>query len=207
MPDDAPYIEPMSITGSWKIRPQQFNDDRGTFLAPFRQDLMHTTVGHALTVSQVNCAVSSAGVIRGIHFVYVPPGQAKYVTCVGGAVFDVIVDLRIGSPTFGAWESTILDDINRYAVYLPQGLGHAVMSLTEGSTIVYLTSTPYMPEYEHTITPVDPRIGINWPRARADGGPLSIRLSDRDAGAPSLAAAYRQGILPTFEPSHTLGWP
>lgn len=199
MPDDT-HMEPLSISGSWKTRPQRFDDDRGTFLVPFRQDLMSANVGHELEVSQLNCAVSSGGVIRGIHFVDIPPGQAKYVTCVAGAVLDVVVDVRIGSPTFGQWESTVLDDIDRRAVYLSEGLGHAVMSLTEGSTIVYLTSTPYTPKYEHAITPLDPQIGIDWPRTRPDGTALPIRLSDRDAGAPSLATAYRQGILPAFEP-------
>ncbi|WP_344232986.1 dTDP-4-dehydrorhamnose 3,5-epimerase [Kribbella hippodromi] len=192
-------MEPLAISGAWKLRPRQFDDDRGTFVVPFRQDLLTAAAGHPLAVSQLNCAVSAAGVIRGIHFVDTPPGQAKYVVCVAGAVLDVVVDVRVGSPTFGRWDSAILDDVDRSAVYLSEGLGHAVMSLTEQSTIAYLTSTPYQPHFERTVTPLDKEIGIDWPAGRSDGTELSIRLSDRDAEAPSLATACRQGILPVFQ--------
>ena len=85
--------------------------------------------------------MSAPGVLRGIHFSDVPPGQAKYVTCVAGAVLDVVVDIRVGSPTFGQWDSVLLDDVDRREIYLAEGLGHAFMSLADGSTVVYLCST------------------------------------------------------------------
>ncbi|GAA2796464.1 dTDP-4-dehydrorhamnose 3,5-epimerase family protein [Kribbella solani] len=195
---DDPAVEPMLISGAWKFMPRRFDDQRGTFLVPFQQDLMRATVGHEIEVGQVNCAISAAGVIRGIHFTGTPPGQAKYVTCLAGEVLDVVVDLRVGSPTFGRWDSAVLQGVGRSAVYLSEGLGHAVMSLTEKSVIAYLCSTQYAPEREHAITPLDPRLGIDWPAKGPAGTILRICLSDRDAAAPTLTTAYEQGILPAF---------
>ena len=106
-------------------------------------------VGHRLDLQQANCSVSAAGVLRGIHFADVPPGQAKYVTCVKGAVLDVAIDVRVGSPTFGTWDAVLLDDVDRRAVYLSEGLGHAFLSLEDDSTVLYLCSTGYSPGREH----------------------------------------------------------
>ena len=143
--------------------------------------------------------MSVAACIRGIHFADVPPGQAKYVTCVGGAVLDVVVDLRVGSPTFGRWETVLLDDRNRRAMYLAEGLGHAFMALAR-TTIVYLCSTQYAPGREHTIDPLDPTIGIEWPAAARDGSRFEVVLSARDASAPTLTEAQANGMLPIYVP-------
>src|SRR5690606_21424643 len=133
-------------------------------------------VGHPLTLAQANLSVSAAGVVRGIHYAEVPPGQAKYVTCPSGAVLDVVVDLRVGSPTFGRWEAVRLDDVDRRAVYLTEGLGHGFCALTEGATVAYLCSTTYHPAAERSIHPLDPALGITWP---VD----APHLSARDANA------------------------
>ncbi|MCZ9337371.1 dTDP-4-dehydrorhamnose 3,5-epimerase, partial [Streptomyces sp. TRM76130] len=93
--------------------------------------------GYDLSLAQANCSVSRRGVLRGVHFSEVPPGQAKYVTCVRGAVLDVVVDLRTGSPGFGRWEAVRLDDDTRHAVFLAEGLGHAFMALSDDATVVY----------------------------------------------------------------------
>ena len=143
----------------------------------------------ALPIS--NCSVSARGVLRGIHFADVPPGQGKYVTCVRGAVLDVAVDIRVGSPTFGRWDSVLLDERDRRGIYLAEGLGHAFLSLEDGSTVVYLCSTGYNPSAEHEVHPLDPAIGIDWP---TDVVPL---LSPKDAAAPTLADAAALGLLPT----------
>ena len=87
--------------------------------------------GHRLDVRQANCSVSSAGVLRGLHFAQLPPSQAKYVTCVSGSVFDVVVDIRVGSPTFGQWDSVLLDDKDRRTIYISEGLGHAFLALQD----------------------------------------------------------------------------
>ena len=142
---------------------------------------------------QANASVSAKGVVRGIHFADVPPGQAKYVTCVKGSVLDVIVDIRVGSPTFGQWTSVLLDDRDRRAVYLSEGLGHGFCSLEDGSTVVYLCSEGYNPSGEHEVHPLDPAIGIEWP---LDG--VEPELSAKDAAAPTLAEAAAAGLLPDF---------
>ena len=123
--------------------------------------------------------MSSAGTLRGIHFAELPPSQAKFVTCVHGAALDVVIDLRLGSPTFGQWDSVHLDDEERRAVYLPEGLGHAFMALEDHTVVNYLCSAPYAPDREHGIHPLDPEIGIRWPTTRRDGGPLTPLLPRR----------------------------
>ena len=143
--------------------------------------------------------MSAAGVVRGIHFADVPPGQAKYVTCPSGAVLDVIVDLRIGSPTFGRWDSVLLDDIDRRAVYLSEGLGHAFVSLEDRSTVLYLCSAGYAPGREHGVHPLDPTIAIVWPTTDRHGAPLQLQFSAKDEVAPTLAEAAASGLLPQLD--------
>jgi len=183
-------IRPLRVPGALEITPRQFGDERGRFLEWFKDVAFVEAVGHRLDLAQANCSVSSRGVLRGIHYADVPPGQAKYVTCVRGAVLDVAVDIRVGSPTFGNWDSVLLDTVDRRAIYLPEGLGHAFLALEDDSTVVYLCSTGYAPEREHEIHPLDPAIGIEWP---LDVAPV---LSPKDAAAPTLAEARDLGLLP-----------
>jgi dTDP-4-dehydrorhamnose 3,5-epimerase len=150
-------------------------------------------LGYRLEVAQVNCSVSHRGVIRGIHFADVPPGQAKYVCCVSGSIMDVVVDLRVGSPTFRSWEAVELDGAGGRALFLAEGLGHAFTARTAEATVVYLCSSPYRPGGEHGIHPLDPGIGITWP----DGG--EVILSDKDAAAPRLEQALAEGLLPSYD--------
>lgn len=189
---------PLTIEGAWEITPRQFGDPRGVFLEWFKEAPFSEVVGHGLALAQANLSVSAAGVLRGVHFADVPPGQAKYVTCVRGAVLDVVVDIRVGSPTFGRWDSIVLDDETRRAAYLSEGLGHAFLSLEDGSTVAYLCSTPYAPERERGIHPLDARLGIEWPTSGRDGSPIEPRLSKKDAAAPSLVEAEQRELLPTF---------
>jgi len=188
----------LKVPGAWEFTPKQLGDDRGVFLEWFRDPTFTEATGRTLDLQQANCSVSAAGVLRGVHFADVPPGQAKYVTCVRGAVLDVAVDLRVGSPTFGVWDAVLLDDVDRRAVFLSEGLGHAFLSLEDDSTVVYLCSTGYAPGREHGIDPLDPEVGIDWPTAGRDGAEFEFRLSDKDAAAPSLAAALESGLLPRF---------
>ena len=192
-------IRPLAVEGAFEVTPTQLADDRGVFLEWFKDAAFVEAVGHPLVLAQANCSVSAAGVLRGIHFADVPPGQAKYVTCASGAVLDVVVDIRVGSATFGHWDSVLLDDVDRRAIYLGEGLGHAFMSLAPGSTVLYLCSTGYAPGRERGINPLDPAIGINWPTTGRDGTPLKPRLSDKDATAPGLADARSQGLLPSSD--------
>ncbi|WP_062381019.1 dTDP-4-dehydrorhamnose 3,5-epimerase family protein [Demequina pelophila] len=189
-------IRELTIAGAFEVTTRHFGDDRGKFLEWFKVDRFRELTGHDLTLAQANCSVSAAGVLRGIHYADVPPGQAKYVTCAAGAVWDVIVDLRVGSPTYGQWDAVLLDDVDRKAVYLPEGLGHGFLSLADGSTVLYLCSTPYNPTGEHEVHPLDPALGIDWPTHSRDGRPLTYQLSAKDQAAPTLAQAHAAGQLP-----------
>ena len=185
-------MDPLSIEGAWAYTPVIRSDPRGSFLELFRGGEFLAALGYRLEVAQANCSVSRRGVIRGIHFADVPPGQAKYVSCPSGAILDVVVDLRTGSPGYGRWEAVRLDDENRCSLFISEGLGHAFMALSETATVVYLCSTPYALDREHGVHPLDPAVGIAWP----DGSePV---LSDKDAAAPSLAEACAAGLLPSY---------
>ena len=186
-------MRPLKIEGAWACAPRVFPDERGAFHEWFKETPFRAEAGRPLGLAQANCSVSRRGVLRGIHYADVPPSQAKYVKCVRGAVLDVIVDIRIGSPTYGQWEAVRLDDVDHRAVFIAEGLGHAFLALTDEATVIYLCSTPYAPAREHGIHPLDDRIGIDWP---SDIEPL---LSDKDAGAPTLAQAERDGLLPRYE--------
>lgn len=182
-------IRPLSIAGALEVTPVLHADERGLFAESYRFDRLAETIGHPLRLAQANLSVSARGVVRGIHYADVPPGQAKYVQCLHGAVLDVIVDLRVGSPTFGRWEAVRLDDGDRRAVYVAEGLGHGICALTDGATIMYLCSETHAPAREHAVHALDPELGIEWP------APAPV-LSERDAAAPSLADALAAGRLP-----------
>lgn len=186
-------IRELSIPDSYEITPVQRRDDRGVFLEWYRHDLLEEAVGHSLDLRQANISVSKKGVVRGIHFADIPPGQAKYVTVAHGAVLDFVVDVRIGSPTFGQWDSVLLDGINCRAIYLAEGLGHAFVALTEDATVSYLVSDTYDASREHSIDPIDPAIGLVFPAEITD-----LLLSPKDTAAPSLSQAVQQGLLPSW---------
>lgn len=189
-------LRPLSIEGAWEITPRQHGDPRGVFLEWYRFDRLAEEVGHPLRLAQANMSVSARGVVRGIHFAATPPGQAKYVTCVRGAVLDVVVDLRAGSPTYGRWEGVRLDDADRRAVYLSEGLGHGFCALTDDATLCYLCSETYNPAAEHCVHPLDPELAVDWP---VD----TPQLSARDQDAPSLADARSRGLLPDYAACRT----
>jgi dTDP-4-dehydrorhamnose 3,5-epimerase len=155
--------------------------------------VLEPVLSHPLTVKQANHSVSSRGTLRGVHFADVPPGQAKYVYCTRGAVLDVVVDLRVGSPTFGVSDAVRLDEQDRRGIYLSEGLGHAFLALTDDANVTYLCSTPYAPGREHGVHPLDPELELPWPQ---DVEPL---LSDKDTAAPTLAEARERGLLPSYE--------
>src|SRR5512142_665305 len=133
----------MGIGGAWTFTPAVYRDERGYFLEWFRAAELSESLGYWPETAQANLSVSRRGVLRGIHFADVPPGQAKYVTCISGAVLDVVVDLRVGSPGYRRWEPVPLDGESRRAVFISEGLGHAFMALSDEATVVYLCSTPY----------------------------------------------------------------
>jgi dTDP-4-dehydrorhamnose 3,5-epimerase len=187
-------IRELSIADSYEITPIQRADDRGVFLEWYRFDSLSEVTGHPIVLRQANTSVSKKGVVRGIHFADVPIGQAKYVTAPYGAVLDYVIDIRVGSPTFGQWDTVLLDDIDRRAIYLAEGLGHAFVALTDDAVVSYLVTDTYNPTAEHGINPLDAEIGLVFP---PEAG-LAL-LSPKDVEAPSLSEALEQGKLPTWD--------
>ncbi|SFS39945.1 dTDP-4-dehydrorhamnose 3,5-epimerase family protein [Saccharopolyspora flava] len=187
-------VRRLEITGAFEFTPKAFPDHRGLFVAPFQGDAFTEATGHPMRLGQTNHSVSARDVIRGVHFADTPPGQAKYVYCPQGSLLDVIVDVRVGSPTFGRWEAIRLDSTEYRAVYLAEGLGHAFLALTDNTVMTYLCSTGYNPSGEHGINPLDPELDLPW-AAELTGEPI---LSAKDRDAPTLAEAKADGLLPDF---------
>jgi dTDP-4-dehydrorhamnose 3,5-epimerase len=166
------------------------------FLEWYRFGKLEAVIGHKLNLAQANTSVSKRGSVRGIHFADVPPSQAKYVTAVHGAVLDYIIDIRVGSPTYGQWDGVLLDDVDRRAVYISEGLGHCFVALTDDATVSYLVTSAFSPGREHGINPLDPEMGLTFP---AEAGELLLPVKDADA--PGLAEAAASGLVPTWEVS------
>jgi dTDP-4-dehydrorhamnose 3,5-epimerase len=186
-------IRELAVPDGYEITPVQRTDDRGVFLEWYRFDELERVVGHPLDLRQANMSVSKRGVVRGIHFADVPRGQAKYVKAVSGAVLDFVVDIRVGSPTFGQWDSVRLDTDTHRAVYISEGLGHCFVALTDDAAVTYLVSDVYNPAAEHGITPLDPDLDLRFPEEAGEA-----LLSPKDLEAPTLAEAAAAGLLPTW---------
>ena len=189
-----PY-QPLPIPGALLLEPVVHGDSRGGLHEWYKADEFTEAAGHPFLPAQGNMSVSAAGVVRGVHFADVPPGQAKMVMCPHGRVLDVLVDLRVGSPSFGEHHVVELGGDAKRVVYLPIGVGHAFVSLEEGSVVSYLLSDAYAPDREHAVDPRDPELGLDLPGLL---GGLEPILSDRDLVAPSLAEARAAGWLPTW---------
>ncbi|TFD81611.1 dTDP-4-keto-6-deoxy-D-glucose epimerase [Cryobacterium sp. Sr8] len=187
-------IRELFIPDSYEITPKQVGDDRGVFLEWYRFDRLEETLGHRLDIVQANTSISKRGSLRGIHFADIPPSQAKYVTATHGAVLDYIIDIRVGSPTFGQWDSVLLDDTDRRSVYIAEGLGHCFVALTDSATVSYLVTSPFNPAREHGINPLDPDVGLVFPSEAGE-----LRMSAKDTEAPGLAEAAASGLLPTWD--------
>ncbi|RKS68619.1 dTDP-4-dehydrorhamnose 3,5-epimerase [Motilibacter peucedani] len=192
-------IRRLSVPDAYEVTPVQHRDGRGAFLEWFREDVFEAEVGRPFRLRQANVSVSRLGALRGVHFADVPPGQAKYVTCLSGSVLDVVVDLRVGSPTFGRWDAVELDDVSRRAVFLSEGLGHGFVARTDGAVVSYLCSEGYAPGREHGVMPFDPDLGVDW------GAPAErLLLSPKDEAAPTLAQARADGLLPDYRACRAL---
>ncbi|MFJ4279551.1 dTDP-4-dehydrorhamnose 3,5-epimerase family protein [Streptomyces massasporeus] len=186
-------ISEMAVRGAYRITPDHLPDRRGLFFEAWRSSALTEALGHEFTVSQVNYSVSARNTLRGIHGTTVPPGQAKLVTCVRGAALDVVVDLRIGSPTFGMYDVTLQEAGSGIGVHLADGLGHAFLALADDTCMNYLCSEEYVPGTMIDIQALDPELAIPWGLTEPP-----IR-SDKDAAAPTLAEAAERGLLPVYE--------
>lgn len=161
-----------------------FKDDRGFFMESFNQREFEAEVGYGVTFVQDNHSRSSKRVLRGLHYQLAPSAQGKLLRVVHGAVFDVAVDVRKSSPTFGQWEGHELSEDNFRQLWVPPGFAHGFLTLSETADVLYKTTDYYSPEAERSIQWNDPDVGIDWP---LNGGTPII--SPKDGAAPSLSAA------------------
>ena len=166
------------LDGAKLIKPRVYGDERGFFLETFRADAL-AAAGIDATFVQDNHSRSGARIVRGMHF---QPGQAKLVRCVRGAIFDVIVDIRVGSPTFGRWEGYELDDQAHHQLLVPNGFAHGFCVLSDVADVTYKVTSYYEPGGEGGFRFDDPVVGIDWP-----GGGEQLLASPRDREAQTLA--------------------
>ncbi|MDT0453975.1 dTDP-4-dehydrorhamnose 3,5-epimerase family protein [Streptomyces hesseae] len=188
------------LPGAYLLTPHHLTDERGSFYESLRTEELGRALGHPFVPQQINYSVSRRNTLRGIHGVTVPPGQAKYVTCVRGAVRDIVVDLRVGSPAFGRYAVNELDAASGRSVYVPEGVGHGFLALTDDTCVCYVLSSAHVPGTQIDIDPLDPDLALPWGFAEP---PL---LSEKDARAPGLAEALAAGVLATW-PEATRGTP
>ncbi|WP_328345857.1 dTDP-4-dehydrorhamnose 3,5-epimerase family protein [Micromonospora sp. NBC_00421] len=186
-------VRPLDIDGAFLISSRSFTDDRGVFFEAYREDVLAEVLGYPPKLVQTNYSVSHRNVLRGVHGAAVPPGLAKFVTCVRGSMLDFVVDLRTGSPTFAKWDMIVLDGRGASSIYVEEGLGHAFVALDDDTCVQYHLSELYRPQDVITVHPLDPEIGLPL---RLPGAPV---LSDRDAAAPSLREAVERGLLPGYD--------
>jgi NDP-hexose 3,5-(Or5-) epimerase len=185
-------VESPAVPGVYVITPDPIRDERGNFYEALRVDEFASILGHPFQPRQINYSVSSRNTLRGLHSVAVPPGQAKYVTCVRGALRDIAVDLRVGSPRFGRYQVTELDAGSGRAVYVPEGVGHGFLALDDDTCICYVLSTVHIPGTQIDIDPLDPDLALPW------GFTEPPLISAKDAAAQSVADALAAGVLATW---------
>jgi len=186
-------VRKLKVQDAYELIPPTFPDQRGVYCAPFQASALAEVLGRTPGFVQVSHAVSHRGAVRGPHYADVPPGQAKYAFCTQGSLLDLIIDVRVGSPTFGRCAAVRLDSTSFHAVYVAEGLAHAVVALEPDTSLTYLTSTGYNPAVEHGINPTDPDLGLPLPEG------LELIVSEKDRTAPTLAQALADGRLPRYE--------
>ena len=172
------------IDGLLILEPKVFGDARGFFYESFNEQVFRQVTGVDVAFVQDNHSRSSKGVLRGLHYQLPPHAQGKLVRCVRGAVFDVAVDIRVGSATFGKWVGVELSETNHRQFWIPPGFAHGFLTLTDAAEFLYKTTAYYAPTHDRSILWNDPAIGVLWP----DVG-LAPQLSAKDAGAALLANA------------------
>ena len=175
------------LEGVCIINPKVFQDNRGFFYESWNQELFNKSIGEEVKFLQDNHSSSNIGVLRGLHYQMEPKPQGKLVRCVSGSVFDVAVDIRKSSPTFGEWTSIVLDNINKIMIWIPVGFAHGFLALEENSEVLYKASELWSKEQDRSIRWDDKDININWPLK--DINCFEPRLSEKDSEAPYLKNA------------------
>lgn len=179
----------LGMEGLWLFTFPIHTDGRGFFREWFKTSDIEREIGRKFETMQANISSSNKGVLRGIHFSLGLEGQGKLVTCVSGAIWDVVVDLRKDSSTFRQWVGTSLDSSKGEVLFISEGLGHGFQSLEDNSAVTYLLTSPYSPEVEYELNPFDLELDISWPLEK------SI-MTEKDKSAPSLQSLNDAGLLP-----------
>ena len=174
-------VTPLKIPEIKLIEPDVFEDERGFFYESFNQQKFNEAIGQDVTFVQDNHSKSSQGVLRGLHYQDPPYAQGKLIRIVAGAVFDVAVDIRKGSPTYGQWVGETLSAINKKQLWIPEGFAHGFLVLSDEAEIIYKTTEFYFPEHEHCLKYNDKQINITWPSISSP-----YLLSPKDAKGQSL---------------------
>jgi len=188
-------IESLGIDGAWIIKSKLNLDLRGSFHEWFNYDEFKRYIEIPFEPRQANISKSVNGVIRGIHYSLSKAGQSKLVTCVGGRINDVIVDIRQGSPTYGEWVSIEISAFDGQSILIPRDLGHGFSALEDETCVSYLQSSTYSPGEEFGVNPLDDSLKIDW-RVRSE----IIKISDKDSLAPTLLQQYKSNLLPRYLP-------
>ena len=170
------------LDGVCILKPKVIQDDRGFFYESWNQELFNQLIGEDINFKQDNHSSSNVGVLRGLHYQIEPKSQGKLVRCVSGSVFDVAVDIRESSATFGEWASIVLDNVNKLMIWIPAGFAHGFLSLEENSEVIYKVSGLWSKEQDRTIRWNDKNININWPLKDINCSQPS--LSEKDSNAP-----------------------
>ena len=182
-----------TIEGPLLISPQAFGDERGWFFESWNQRRFNEAVGEAVVFSQDNHSRSVQGVLRGLHYQLAPEPQAKLVRASIGEIFDVAVDIRRGSPTFGQWVGAELSAENHCQLWVPEGFAHGFLTLSEQAEVQYKARGFWNRDCERAIRWDDPDLAIAWPLERLEG--VSVSLSEKDADAPGLQQNLESGDL------------
>jgi dTDP-4-dehydrorhamnose 3,5-epimerase len=181
----------LAIEGAWVAQSQIHLDERGSFREWYKESDFSQKIGTDFSVAQANMSVSSKGVVRGIHYSMSAKGQAKWITCSRGRIWDVVVDIRPDSKTYKQWIGIELSVDSGTYLFLSGQLGHAFISLEDETVVNYLVDSEYNPSLECDINPFDLDLGIVWPEMKKS-------LSAKDASAPNLAMREKNGTLPSL---------
>lgn len=176
-------VQNLSIPDIKIITPQVFGDDRGYFFESYNANKLKEAAGIAETFVQDNQSRSAKGVLRGLHYQVAPKAQGKLVRVLDGEIFDVAVDLRKDSPTFGQWVGEVISAENKKQIWVPTGFAHGFLTLSDTAEILYKTTDFWSPEHERAIKWDDPDLGIEWPAG------TTPQLSEKDAIAGSFKDA------------------
>lgn len=177
-----------AIAGVWIHNPVRFPDPRGTFEEQFKASIIRSELGRDFQVLQINQSISNKGVVRGIHWTASPAGQAKYVSCVRGSIWDVYVDLRPESKTFGKWGAAFVSLESGKSVLISEGMGHAFLALEDDTVVNYLCTSEYEPSADRTINPLDPDLAIPFRQIATEHGIPDLTLSDKDRNGIAFSA-------------------